>query len=258
MSSSQAWHASWVHTPGSVVVITGAGSGIGMSTALLAAQQGYKVAAWDVNESGLFRTKELAGPYFSSQIFPILCDVSKSSSVSSALSQTLAEVGNPLMLVNNAGPIAIGKFGQDSFMEMMEKAMSMIHYPTEAFLGTSPERGASIVNISSIVGPLLGGGGCWYSTAKAGVMGYSKNMAVSLKERGIRVNTVAPGGPIKTPRNADFLEKGTFDGILERNPSQRPGRPEEVANAIMFLLSPAASYINGHMLCVDGGLSIAE
>jgi NAD(P)-dependent dehydrogenase (short-subunit alcohol dehydrogenase family) len=63
---------------------------------------------------------------------------------------------------------------------------------------------------------------------------------------------------IRTPRNQDFIDKGVFAKTLERNPSGRPGKPEELANGIMFLLSPAASYINGHMLVIDGGLSIAE
>lgn len=98
----------------------------------------------------------------------------------------------------------------------------------------------------------------------------------------VRVNSVAPGGrkssslavfiaeaeavfadsfyftAIRTPRNTKFIDDGTFKNILERNPTGRPGKPEELANGIMFLLSPAASYINGHLLVIDGGLSIAE
>jgi NAD(P)-dependent dehydrogenase (short-subunit alcohol dehydrogenase family) len=63
---------------------------------------------------------------------------------------------------------------------------------------------------------------------------------------------------IRTPRNSKFIDEGVFEPILKRNPTGRPGKPEELANGIMFLLSPAASYINGHMLCIDGGLSTAE
>lgn len=63
---------------------------------------------------------------------------------------------------------------------------------------------------------------------------------------------------VRTPRNTAFIDQGAFSKILDRNPSQRPGEPQELANGIMFLLSPAASYINGHMLCIDGGLSVAE
>lgn len=93
----------------------------------------------------------------------------------------------------------------------------------------------------------------------------------------VRVNAVAPGGrtcsppfhrrarsrlipfaAIRTPRNTKFIDDGVFGKILERNPTGRPGKPEELANGIMFLLSPAASYINGHLLVIDGGLSIAE
>lgn len=72
------------------------------------------------------------------------------------------------------------------------------------------------------------------------------------------MNAVAPGGPIRTPRNATFIDEGVFSKTIDRNPSGRPGKPEELANGIMFLLSLAAGYINGHMLCIDGGLSVAE
>jgi NAD(P)-dependent dehydrogenase (short-subunit alcohol dehydrogenase family) len=101
-------------------------------------------------------------------------------------------IGKPHMLVNNAGPVAIGSSA--GFLDMMTAAMKMIHFVTEDFLATKPAAGAGIVNISSVVGPIFGGGGSWYSTAKAGIAGFTKNLAVTLKADGIRVNTVSPGG----------------------------------------------------------------
>ncbi|KAL3455920.1 hypothetical protein BJX64DRAFT_294589 [Aspergillus heterothallicus] len=250
---SQPWHERWVHPKDSVIIITGAGSGIGMATALLAAEQGYQVAAWDVSETGIQKTQELAGAR-ASQIHSIICDIADEAAVKSAMGKTL-QIGKPHMLVNNAGPVAIGK--NAGFMEMMNAAMGMIHFVTTAFLETKPEKGSSIVNISSIVGPVFGGGGSWYASAKAAIAGYSRNLAVELKGH-TRVNTVAPGGPVRTPRNTAFIDKGVFSKVLDRNPTGRPGAAEELANGILFLLSPAASYINGHMLSIDGGLSIAE
>ncbi|KAJ5815179.1 Short-chain dehydrogenase [Penicillium riverlandense] len=268
-----AWVQRWVHPKDSVVIITGAGSGIGMATALLAAEQGYQVAAWDIVEGGVQKTKELAGD-LSSQIYPIICDVADETAVKAAMEKTVA-IGKPHMLVNNAGPVAIGKTA--GFMDMTSAAFGMVHFITTAFLDTNPVEGSSIVNISSVVGPIFGGGGPWYAAAKAGIAGYTKNLAVQLKGS-TRVNTVAPGGrkgspdsaarglkadnfpliAIRTPRNSKFIDEGVFSKTLERNPTGRPGKPEELANGILFLLSPAASYINGHLLAIDGGLSIAE
>jgi 3-oxoacyl-[acyl-carrier protein] reductase len=130
------------------------GSGIGMATALLAAEQGYQVAAWDISEAGILKTKELAGD-LAAQIHPIVCDIANEVAVKGAMEKTVA-IGKPHMLVNNAGPVAIGT--NAGFMDMMNAAMGMIHYVTTAFLESKPETGSSIVNISSIVGPLFGGG----------------------------------------------------------------------------------------------------
>lgn len=125
-----------------------------MATALLAAKQGYQVAAWDISEAGIERTKQQAG-LFGSAIHPITCDVSQQNAVREAMAKTV-QIGKPHMLVNNAGPVAIGQ--NASFMEMTTAANGMIFYVTTAFLETSPTEGAAIVNISSIVGANFGGG----------------------------------------------------------------------------------------------------
>ena len=181
-----------------------------MATALLAAKQGYQVACWDISEQGILKTKELAGE-LTSQIHPIVCDIADEKAVQNAMAETL-KLGQPHMLVNNAGPVAIGK--TRGFLEMMDAAMKMIQYPTAAFLETSPAKGASIVNISSVVGAIFGGGellpkifaiekfysltllsvgGSWYASAKAAIVGFTKNLAVEQKGH-IRVNAIAPGG----------------------------------------------------------------
>lgn len=174
MSEDQ-WYNAWVHPKDSLVIITGAGeylssesfvstptsnsssttgSGIGMSTALLAVKQGYEVAGWDISEAGVLKTKELAASS-GSRIHPIVCDVAKEDQVKEAMAKTL-RIGKPHMLVNNAGPVAIGTSA--GFPEMMAAANGMIHYVTSAFLDTKPVEGSAIVNISSVVGPVFGGG----------------------------------------------------------------------------------------------------
>lgn len=125
-----------------------------MATALLAAKQGYQVAAWDISEQGVLKTQELADNLKSS-IHPIICDVANEEAVNEAMKKTVA-IGKPHMLVNNAGPVAIGK--QAGFMDMTTAAFGMIHYVTTAFLETKPVKGSSIVNIASVVVPIFGGG----------------------------------------------------------------------------------------------------
>lgn len=125
-----------------------------MATALIAARQGYQVACWDISEQGVLKTKELAGE-LGAQIHPIVCDIADERAVQEAMGKT-SKIGKPHMLVNNAGPVAVGQ--TSLFMDKMLAAMAMIHYPTAAFLETQPADGASIVNISSVVGAVFGGG----------------------------------------------------------------------------------------------------
>lgn len=125
-----------------------------MATALVAARQGYEVACWDISEHGMQKTKEQAGD-LSNQIHSIICDIANEEAVKKAMAQTTA-IGKPHMLVNNAGPVAVGQ--AHKFMDKMTEAMAMIDYVTTAFLETKPAAGASIVNISSVVGAVFGGG----------------------------------------------------------------------------------------------------
>ena len=151
--------------------------------------------------------------------------------------------------------VAIGRDPQ--FGDTVKDAVGSVQLMTEAFMSSAPAEGAAVVNIASVVGPIFGGGAAWYCAAKAGIVGYTKFMAATHGGR-VRFNCIAPGGPIRTPRNAKFIDEGVFAKHLARNPMKRPGRPEEIAAGILFLLSPTASYVNGVMLPIDGGLSIVE
>lgn len=241
------------HPTGSVVVITGAGSGIGQATAALAARQGYVVAAWDVNPDGLACTAAAAGAS-GSAIRPLVADVTDAAAIAAAMEQSAA-LGPLVGLVNNAGPVAIGRDPQ--FGDTVKDAIASVQMMTDSFLAAGPAPAASVVNIASVVGPVVAGGAAWYCAAKAGIVGYTRFMADTHGSR-VRFNCIAPGGPIRTPRNSAFIDEGRFAGHLARNPLRRPGRPEEIAAGIQFLLSPAASYVNGVMLPIDGGLSVAE
>lgn len=180
-----------------------------MATALLAVSQGYRVSAWDIVPQGLEKLKEHAG-HKASMIYPTLCDIASKEAVEAGMAEVVAQLGKPHMLVNNAGPVAIGT--HSGFMDMMTAAMGMIHYITDAFLATKPDEGSSIVNISSVVGPLFGGGGTWYSAAKAAIAGLTKNLAVTL-QGSTRVNSVAPGGR-ECPTRSPMITQSMYTDVL--------------------------------------------
>jgi NAD(P)-dependent dehydrogenase (short-subunit alcohol dehydrogenase family) len=243
----------WAHPKNTLIIVTGAGSGIGQATAIQAARLGLKVAAWDFKPEGTQRTIEMAGE-FGSSIRSIQADVTSKEAIDKAMAET-AHLGQPTLLVNNAGPVAIGT--NLVFGDTVAAAIGSVQMVTDAFIAANPPEGSAIVNIASVVGPIVAGGAAWYCAAKAGIAGYTRYLAVTLAPR-IRANCVAPGGPVRTPRNSAFIDEGKFARHIARNPSKRPGRPEELAAAILFLLSPAASYVNGVLLPVDGGLTATE
>lgn len=244
----------WSAPAGTGIIVTGGASGIGAATAILAAQHGLKVAAWDMVAQGIAETIERAGE-FGENIKPIQADLTSDESVASAMKETL-EFCKPLYLANVAGPKMLNT--QWEYEEVVGKACSMIHRLSCAFVGTNPGPGSSIVNVSALAGVWeAGGGDPWYATAKAGIAGLTKHQAVELKGQP-RVNCVCPGGPIHTPRNHSAVEGEFMKHLVSINPMGRPGRPEEEAAAIMFFLSPASSYCNGVIMPVDGGLSLAR
>lgn len=248
----------WTHPEGTVAIVTGAGSGIGQATSILAAQLGLTVAAWDINLAGAEATRERAGE-FGSRIIPIHGDVGDEEAVRRAFAETVEKAGTPTLVVNNAGPTILGQ--ALPFDEAVREAISSVHYITEQFLELGPGEGASVVNIAAVSGNVAGGttndppGVGWYSAAKAGIVGYTRWCATEFA-RTARFNAIAPGGPISTPRNAKAMEGEAMKERIARNPLRRAGQPEELAAGILFLWSPAASYVNGSLLVIDGGLTL--
>ena len=244
----------WTDKPGTGIIVTGAASGIGAATAILAAQHGLKVAAWDMFAEGVQETIERAGE-FGCNIKPIQADLSSDEDVERAMKETL-EFCKPKYLANVAGPKMLNS--QWNYQEVVGIACSMIHRLCLAFEALDLEEGAAICNVGAVAGTFEGGGGDpWYATAKAGIAGYTKNQADALKGR-VRMNCVCPGGPIHTPRNHSAVEGEHMQHLISINPMGRPGRPEEEATVILFLLGPASSYVNGQVIAVDGGLTLAR
>lgn len=248
----------WTAPAGTGIIVTGAASGIGAATAILAANYGLKVAAWDMFADGVQETIARAGEA-GKNIKPIQADLSSDDAVDRAMKETL-EFCKPQYLANVAGPKMLNS--QWDYQEVTGIAVGMIHRLCLAFEATNPEPGAAIVNVAAVAGVFESGGGDpWYATAKAGIAGYTKHQAVELnmeKRGSYRMNCICPGGPIHTPRNHGAVEGEFMQHLISINPMGRPGRPEEEAAAIMFLLSPASSYINGQVIAVDGGLTLAR
>lgn len=228
---------------GDLVVVTGAGSGIGRATALLAAEAGLEVAAWDLNADTARQTAiEIGGS--ADEV-----DVTDAAQVAAAFGR----LPRPARyLVNNAGPASVSPV---PFADGLVAAAGSMELVTRTWLATSPPAGAALVNIASVAGTLLGASPDWYAASKAAITGYTRHLAVALAGR-VRANAVAPG-MIATPRSAGFSQSEALMAALARNPLQRMGEPEEIAGAVVFLLSPLAGYVNGHLLVVDGGWTVA-
>ena len=233
-------------TPGDVVVITGAASGIGRATAKLASRSGLTVWGWDITPEPLESlVKEITAE--GCQAAGTVCDVSDPEAVSRAWDEA-AKLGPPRYLVNNAGPASNTPL---TYHEgLMQAAGSMIAV-TEQWLERFGDVALATTFTSSIAAEM--GGPNWYSVAKAAIKAYTRNIA---KQRGgkPRANSVGPGLTI-TPRTLSFGQE-MLASAAARNPMHRNGQPGEIAAAICFLLSPAASYINGVYLPVDGGALI--
>lgn len=238
--------------PGEAVVVTGAGSGIGRATALMAARSGLAVAVWDIaGEAAAETARMIEG--LGARALALTVDVADAAAVANAWDATLA-LGNCRYLVNNAGPPSTDP---GPFVANLSIALGSVELVTTQWLDRCAEQAASLVNIASIAGNFSGGGQTiapFYPSAKMGITGYTRWLATRYGGRP-RANAVAPGVTL-TPRTIPFLGNPARDAANSQIPMGRLGFPEELAGAIVFLLSPAASYINGVLLPVDGGMAV--
>jgi 3-oxoacyl-[acyl-carrier protein] reductase len=162
------------------------------------------------------------------------------------------------ILVNNAGLTRDGllaRMSDEDWRVVIETNLSSVFYTCRAVTrGMMKRRAGSIVNVSSIVGVHGNWGQTNYAASKAGIIGFTKSLARELGSRGVRANVVAPGY-VKT-QLTDVLPQEAQDAMLQATPLQRLGDPDDVAGAVRFLCSDAASFITGEVLLVDGGLGM--
>jgi len=238
---------------GDTVIVTGAGSGIGQATVLAAARSGLAVVAWDIHGETAAETACLAEE-LGARALAITVDVTDSAGVANAMEESKA-FGNCRYLVNNAGPPSNAS---GPFLDDLKIALGSVELVTTQWLHCCGNIATSLVNLSSVAGTFQGGGqnvSPFYPTAKSGIAGYTRYLATRYGGQP-RANAVAPGFTL-TPRTIPFLDNPSIKETVSRIPHGRPGFPEEVSSAVLFLLSPAASYINGVLLPVDGGWSVA-
>jgi len=239
-----------------VAVITGAGSGIGKETSLLFAKEGAKVVVADMNERAGEETVEEIKKY--GEGFFVKLDVSNREQAKQMVKITLEKYGKIDVLINNAGIVQdafLSKMTEEQWDKVINVNLKGVFNCSQAVVEVMMNQGNGvIINTSSIVGLNGNVGQVNYAATKAGLIGMTKTLAKELGKKGIRVNAVAPGF-IATPMTSNVPEK-ILEMMKEKTPLRRLGEPRDIANAYLYLASDEANFVNGAVLCVDGGLVI--
>lgn len=237
-----------------VAIVTGSGRGIGEATALAFAREGAKVALVDRDQPELeaVATKiRQAGGTCSIHV----ADVASRASIDQMVSDVKQAYSRVDILVNNAGIIRdkqLLKMEEKDFDDVIAINLKGVYACTQAVAGVMAEQEFGVIlNAASVVALYGNFGQTNYVAAKAGVIGMTKVWARELGRKGIRVNAVAPGF-IETRMTAGIPDK-VMTQLVDKVPLRRMGKPEDIANAYLFLASDEASYITGHVLSVDGG-----
>ncbi|CEP66669.1 3-oxoacyl-(acyl-carrier-protein) reductase [Moorella glycerini] len=240
-----------------VAIITGGARGIGKETALLFAREGAMVVICDFDAAAGEQTlAELKSTGARALFFKV--DVTDRASVQNMVDATKGEFGRIDILINNAGITAdafLTKMTEEQWDKVIAVNLKGVFNCTQAVVPIMMEQGSGVIlNASSVVGVYGNVGQTNYAATKAGVIGITKSWAKELGKKGIRVNAIAPGFII-TDMTAKVPEK-VLELMQSRTPLGRLGVPRDVAAAYLFLASDEASYINGQVLGVDGGLMI--
>ena len=243
-----------------VAIITGAKSGIGFATAFRFAAEGAKVVVADIRDAEQ-ETRRITKVGAEALFFQV--DVSNESQVNSLIEKTLAAYGCVDVLVNNAGIELAKKVTNTTEAEwdrLMEVNLKGVFLCSKAAIPVMQcQGGGIIVNVASELGLVGGTEIAAYCASKGGVVQLTKAMAIDHVGDRIRVNCVCPG-PVATPLLEAIIEASSDPeqerrSIVEKTLLKRVGRPEEIANVILFLASEEASYMTGSVVVVDGGLS---
>ena len=235
-----------------VALVTGASRGIGAAIADRLAQE-YRVVGTATSERGAAaiaeRLRKTGGD-------GKLLNVTDSDQIQSLIKEVTAEFGSPTVLVNNAGITRdqlLLRMSDDDWDAIMDTNLKGVFRVSKACLrGMMKARGGRIINITSVIGSIGNPGQANYAAAKAGIVGFTKSLAREVGSRNITANCVAPGFIDTDMTRA--LDEGARDSLLAGVPLGRLGDANDIAQAVAFLASPAASYITGETIHVNGGM----
>jgi 3-oxoacyl-[acyl-carrier protein] reductase len=242
---------------GKVAIITGAGQGIGREIALLLAKSGAKIAAIDVSDKVFEVSKDIKA--LGQESLGIKCDVSNSGEVEEAVRKIVEKFNRVDILVNNAGIYPFKPFTEMTEQEwgrVLDVNLNGTFYFTRAVIPKMMEqKKGKIINVASVAGSVVGFTNlAHYSASKAGIVGFTRALALEVARHGINVNAVSPG-PILTP-GTKILGEEVYEQIKKSIPLGRWGKPEEIAYLVLFLASDESDFITGQNIIIDGGYTI--
>ena len=240
-----------------VSIITGAAQGIGLATALKFAQEGAIVIVCDIQQAGVDAAVAQCQAAGATAVGFVL-DVTQRDMVDAVVAQVKDRFGRIDVLINNAGitkDARLQKMTLEQFDRVIDVNLRGVFHCAQAVVDTMVAQGSGVIlNASSVVGIYGNFGQTNYAATKFGVIGFTKTWSRELGPKGIRVNAVAPGF-VETPILATIPDK-VLDEMRDRVPLKRLGKAEELANVYAFLASDEASYVNGAVLEVSGGMTV--
>ena len=237
-----------------VAVVTGAARGIGLAISKKFLEEGYRVAILDIDQKTLSQT--MKQDFDTNNVLGLECDVSEPDQVDQSVNRVLEQFGRIDVLVNNAGIAEFKPMLETTYMEWSRILAVNLNGPFICTQACAPimlkNEGGSIVNIASISGLRASTLRIAYGTSKAALMHLTKQQAAELGNKGIRVNAIAPG-PVDTAMAKKVHTADIRSDYHDVIPLNRYGLEEEIADAVWFLCSDSASYINGQIIAADGG-----